>query len=114
LDLGMEDIPRNNNDGITLLQKAYCLDDWAEQLLCPNSNTHRSNVKRYLWTSTRNAGSISVELIKINNLWLLGGIVYSKAYNIYKEVFATPLKNYGLFQNTHFKALGYSSDFLEK
>lgn len=114
LDLGMEDVPHNNNDGITLLRKAHCLDDWAEQLSCPNSNTHRSNVERYPWTSTRDAGSISVELTKTNSLRLLGGIAYSKAYNVHKEVFATPLKDYGPFQNTHFEALGYSSDFLEK
>jgi hypothetical protein len=30
LDLRIEDVPYNNNDGITLLRKAYCLDNWAK------------------------------------------------------------------------------------
>jgi hypothetical protein len=38
----------------------------------------------------------------------MGGIIYNKAYNVNKELFAIPFKGYNLFQNPRFEALGYS------
>jgi hypothetical protein len=118
LDLGVEDVPNTNDThgsgGITLLQKTHCLDNWADRLSCPDSKSLRTKIVRYPWTCTRDASNISVELTETNSFRAFGGIAYSKAYNVHKEAFSTPLKDYGPFQNTDFEALAYSSEFLEK
>jgi hypothetical protein len=44
----------------------------------------------------------------------MGGIAYNKAYNVNKELFATPFKGYDPFQNPRFEALGYSQCLLER
>ena len=55
-----------------------------------------------------------MELRLTNSLRYNGGIAYNKAYNVNKEIFATLFKGYSPFQNSQFKALGYSQELLER
>ncbi|KAJ9655921.1 hypothetical protein H2201_008702 [Coniosporium apollinis] len=117
LDLGLEDTPvsaGNVNRGVTLLRKLHCLDSWAKKFACPDHASHLIKTDRYHWALTRDSGSAKVELRQTNSLRKKGGIAYNKAYNVNRELFATPLKGYEPFQNPQFEALGYSPDLLER
>jgi len=117
LDLGLEDTPFSAGDpaeGVTLLRKLHCLDSWAEKFACPEHDAQLIKIHRYHWALTRDSGSAKVELRQTNSLRTMGGIAYNKAYNVNKELFATPLKGYDPFQNSQFEALGYSQDLLER
>jgi hypothetical protein len=117
LDLGTEDTPVPTGDvnrGVTLLRKSHCLDSWAEGFACPDHDSHLVQTRRYHWALTRDSGSADVELRPTNSLRRMGGIAYNKAYNVNKELFATPFKGYNPFQNAQFEALGYSQDLLER
>ncbi len=48
---------------------------------------------------TRDAGSIAVELLSQNTLRREGKMALSKAYNVFKNLYSTPLKGYGPFNN---------------
>lgn len=117
LDLGIEDTPFSATDptrGVTLLRKLHCLDSWVEKFACPDHAAQLIRKRRYHWALTRDSGSANVELRQTNSLRKMGGIAYNKAYNVNKELFATPLKGYDPFQNSQFEALGYSQDLLER
>ena len=116
VDLGIEDTPLytgHGHGGITLLHKLHCLDSWAKKFACPDNSTALTKIRRYYWALTRDSGSADIELLQTNSLRKWGGIAYNKAYNVNKELFATPFKGYSLFQNSQFEALGYSQDLLE-
>ena len=117
VDLGMEDTPVSAEDpsrGITLMWKLHCLDNWVRKFACPNHDCELTETCRYHWALTRDSGSVSVELRQTNSLRRNGGIAYNKAYNVNKEMFATPFKGYSPFQNSQFEALGYSQELLER
>ena len=63
---------------------------------------------------TRNASSTSVILTPTNPLYSHEGIAYIKAYNLNKDIFATPLKTYNTFNNHYFKAIGFSQKYLNR
>lgn len=112
LDLGMEDTP--TSPSITLLRKSSCLNHWLNLFDCPEHASSLVQPRRYFWQGTRDAISGNVEL-GMSNAWrYLGGIAYNKSYNLHKDVFATPMKNYSPFDNSQFEALGFDQDLLEK
>ena len=63
---------------------------------------------------TRDAGSLSIELQGRNELRSCGGIAYNKAYNISKDLFATPFKQHESFGNPQFEALGFSPKHINR
>jgi hypothetical protein len=94
--------------------KLHCLDNWAKKFACPDHDSELIETRRYHWALTRDSGSANVELRQTNSLRRNGGIAYNKAYSVNKEMFATPFKGYSPFQNSQFKALGYSQELLER
>lgn len=117
LDLSLEDTPvvmGDPNRGVTLLRKLHCLDSWAKQFVCPDHAADLIKARRYYWALTRDSSSTNAELRRTNGLRKRGGIAYNKAYNVNKELFATPLKGYDPFRNLQFEALGCSQDLLER
>jgi hypothetical protein len=94
--------------------KLHCLDNWAGKFACPDHDSELIETRRYHWALTRDSGSANVELRQTNSLRRNGGIAYNKAYNVNKEMFATPFKGYSPFQNSQFEALGYSQELLER
>lgn len=113
VDLGIEDTPVHDA-GVTLLRKSQCLRQWAQCFACPDHDKDLIRTTEYPWNTTRDAGSASVELLGTNSLRSRGDIAYNKAYNTNKEMFATPLKGYDLFQNPQFEALPFSQSLIEK
>ncbi|KAF1980632.1 hypothetical protein K402DRAFT_17639, partial [Aulographum hederae CBS 113979] len=114
-DIAVEDIPDTPNDiSVTLLQKTHCLERWTGHFHHPERAGSYTKVSTYCWGLTRDAGTASVELSPTNPLRAEGGMAYHKAYSIFKERFATPLKGLGPFDNTQFEGLAYSQEMLEK
>lgn len=113
LDFGMEDMPPIGDIGRTLLRKTGCLREWHIQFTCPDRKARFTVYDEYPWATTLDAASASVALTTDNN-WYQCGIAYNKAYNLYKDLFATPLKKFNPFDHPHLEALGYSQTVLEE
>ncbi len=114
-DIGTEDMPENlNNTAITLLRKSDCLKAWTDLFKDPSSKCRRNTVENYSWAGTQAAGSISVQLSESNRLRREGGIVYNKAYNVFKDIFASTAKDYSPFEYGNLSALAYSNETIQK
>lgn len=102
----LEDTPSGPaNMGLTILRKATCLEDWASAFACPGSNRQLTQQQFFHWSMTKDAGSCSVALRQTNEWRSKSGMAYNKAYNLNKDVFATPFKDYKPFDNDQFEAL---------
>ena len=114
-DLGMEDTPSMGTDqpGVTLLRKTSCLEHWSSLFSSPPHMSTRTDVTSYRWAMTRDAGTATVQL-KSTNAWRKRGMAYHKAYNLQKDLFATPLKPAEAFANIQLEALGYSQELLDR
>ena len=114
-DLGMEDTPTLGlkQSGVTLLRKAPCLEHWSALFASPDHMSARTDVVSYRWAMTRDAGAATVQL-KQTNTWRIRGLAYHKAYNLHKDLFATPLKSAEAFANAQLEALGYSQELLDR
>jgi hypothetical protein len=116
-DLGFEDMPNSTDDppvALTLLYKTDCLDAWSKKFCSADNRYPYINVNKYHWSTTRDAGSISVELKAKNTLRRNGLMAYNKAYNSHKELFATPLKKHIPFKYHQLEALGYSQELIDR
>ena len=71
-------------------------------------------VFEYPFSLLRDAASTLIKLNKENSLRQPRGLVYYKAYNSNKDLFATLLKGYNAFDNTSFKVLGYSNRLINR
>lgn len=114
VDLGIEDTPKPVAEGVTLLAKTQCLDHWAQRFACPKSKADYITTTKYRWCATQDACSASIELLPQNVHRQRGLIAYNKAYNINKEMFATPLKGHNPFINSQLEALAYTQDLITK
>ena len=115
LDLGNEDVPSGASpEGVTLLRKTSCLQEWTKRFACPQSRQTKVTESMYPCLGLRDAASASVELTTSNALRKKGGIAYNKAYNTQKELFATILKGHTPFDNPAFEALGFTQSQLDQ
>lgn len=99
-DLGIENTPMLGMDqpSVTLLRKSFCLENWSSLFASPDYMSAWTDVTSYRWAMTRDAGTTTVQL-KETNAWQKRGMAYYKAYNLYKDLFATPLKPAEAFAN---------------
>ena len=117
LDFGIEDTPQvtPGQAPVTLLRKTTCLTHWLKCFRCPNPDTNRQHLtpSRYQWGATAMAGTASVKMDRPGNWWHQKGLfAYHKAYNLHKDIFATPLKDYAIFDQGGFEALALGQDLL--
>ncbi|KAF6238778.1 hypothetical protein HO173_003285 [Letharia columbiana] len=112
LDIGVEDVPVT--DGVTLLRKTCCLEQWAQGFCDPRQAARHLTALRHPFMLTRDAGSISVELGPSNLLRSEGNLAHNKAYNSNKDLFATPFKPYSAFGNDDFEGLGFSQTHIDR
>ena len=99
----------DQHEGITLLRKTPCLEHWLTHFHCPRSRASRATASRFPFMLTRDAASMSVKLSDENRLRDKGGLAYHKAYNLNKDLFWTPKKDHGPFDNPHLHALGLAN-----
>ena len=116
VDFGMEDTPIDRSgEGVTLLRRRPCLHRWVERFACPQASGPTKSTSRFWnWAMTRDAGTADLELGTTNVLRKHGGLAYFKAYNVVKNLFATPLKDYMPFDNPHFESLAFSDHLREE
>ena len=115
IDVGFEDTPSTTaGAAVTLLRKSHCNRHWADSFACPESQQKRIKPALYNWGATRDASSINVQLSSRNAMRTRIGIVYNKAYNLHKDVFATPFKGHNLFDHPQLEGLGYGTDLLQR
>ena len=116
LDFGSEDTPTDRpGPGVTLLRRRSCLEHWVQRWACPQSSgATKSTARFWNWAMTRDAGSADLELGTTNVLRQHGGMAYFKAYNIAKNLFTTPLKDYMPFDNPQFESLVFSDQMREE
>ena len=70
-DLGVEDVPKTmepSSTGVTFLRKMHCLDSWAKKFASPNTKSDYLKITKYHWLATRDARSVSTELLPTNSL----------------------------------------------
>lgn len=116
LDFGFEDLATFSHlvpSNITLLRKSRCLEHWASQFRCPYKPPS-IRTDRYLWALTRDSGSIQVALSTKNLFHQHGLIAHCKAYNVWKDLFATTIKNHLPFSHPQFEGLAYSQAQMSK
>ncbi|MCJ1422055.1 hypothetical protein MMC32_008424 [Xylographa parallela] len=103
LDLGHEDTPSaTTGHAVTLLRKRACLSAWSKLFSCPKSSAHHLACDTYPWAGTWMAGTATITLKEQNSLHTV--MSYNKSYNLHKNIFTTPLKNYLPFDNPQFEA----------
>ncbi|KAL8700359.1 MAG: hypothetical protein Q9224_001003 [Gallowayella concinna] len=100
--------------GITLINKAPCLDSWANTFQDPGSRHHRIKKSFFPFMMTRDAGSVSVELLQGNDLRDKHGLAYHKRYNGVKELFTSPFKDVLPFCNPSLEAIGFEQAELDR
>ena len=111
LDLGHEDTPSaTTGHAVTLLRKRACLSAWSKLFSCPKSSAHHLACDTYPWAGTWMAGTATTTLKEQNSLHTV--MSYNKSYNLHKNIFTTPLKNYLPFDNPQFEALSYSAELI--
>ena len=111
LDMGVEDNPVT--DGVTLLRKSHCVEQWARSFCHPEERAKYLTVERYPFMLTRDAASISVTLGSNNRLRSDGHFAYNKAYNINKNLFDTPYKGFQAFGKDQFEGLGFDQAHID-
>ncbi|KAK4948231.1 hypothetical protein LTR28_007455, partial [Elasticomyces elasticus] len=67
----------------------------------------------YRWGLTRDCQTASVELSRRNSFRATAGVAYNKAYDLHKNLFATPIKRYTPFDNLQYQGLAYSTALIE-
>jgi hypothetical protein len=115
LDIGQEDTPEAC-DGIalTLLQKATCAGAWTNKFRAIDQRSNLTRRQWYPWCLTRDVGSITLEVLPTNRLHSQGGVAYNKAYNLHKDIFATPMKGVIPFNLNQLEGLGFDQDLLNR
>jgi hypothetical protein len=115
VDLGQEDTPQAmNGSAITLLRKVGCANAWADRFKAVNQTSKRMNRTWFPWALTRDAGSMSTEILPTNKYHSEGGLAYNKAYNLHKDLFATPMKGLIPFELNQLEGLGFSQELLNR
>lgn len=114
VDLAAEDTPQCDTEAITLIWKPWCLDQWASGFVSSKAKAQHVKITSYRWQSTRDGGSSSVELLPSNSYHRDGLMAYHKAYNLNKEMFATPLKGHVPLSHQQFDGLAFSKELIEK
>ncbi|KAI4133747.1 MAG: hypothetical protein LQ341_006141 [Variospora aurantia] len=96
----------DQSPGITLINKAPCLDSWVRHFHDPGSRFPRIKKSFFPFAGTRDTGSVSVELLPGNVLREQFGQHYHKDYNHIKEAFSGPFKDILPFCNPSLEAVG--------
>lgn len=114
VDIAVEDTPQCDSTPVTLLRKTQCLETWAARFTAAGQKSAATKTSMYQWHTTRDAASCSVELTTTNPFRQNQTMAYNKAYNLHKELFATPLKGHSLFQHPQLEGLAYTQELMEQ
>ena len=115
VDLGQEDTPEPMRQyGLTLLRKSACTHLWADQFKAVNQRSNLLRKTWFPWALTRDAGSMSVEILRTNKYHSEGGVAYNKAYNLHKDLFATPMKGLIPFELAQLEGLAFDQELLNR
>ena len=111
VDVGYEDTPSGvTGSAVTLLRKRPCTSAWSKIFNCPHSRANHLKQDTYPWAATAMATSVTATMMERNSL--VSAMAHNKAYNLHKDIFSTPLKNYSPFDNPQLEGLSYSQDVL--
>jgi hypothetical protein len=113
IDLASETVQRsdsNTQSYATLIRKQTCLAQWASQFSSDGRQETHIKTAEYHWAGTQDGGSYTVHLQSKHPLRPY--IVQAKSYNVAKEMFSTPLKNYISFDSPNFRALCYTEQLV--
>ena len=119
LDLGFEDTPDLPGKAVTLLRRRDCTKRWMglfasprrEKTKGPRNSPHLKKCV-YPWSNTSDVVSGSVEMTAGGSFHPY--MAYNKAYNLHKDIFSTPLKNFAPFGNDILNGLAYDQEGLQQ
>ena len=114
-DLGCETIATDldKREAITLLPKTLCCSSWASLFRSPTGSA-KLKTEKYPFQMTKDASTISFETTPSNIWQSQQGIMHGKFYASHKDVFTTPVKGYGPFDNEQLALLAFSDDGLQQ